>query len=501
MILNQRKAGALLSYTLTGMNLIVGFIYIPLLIHFLGKEEYGLYQLMGSFLVYLTLFDFGLSTTVTRYYSKYIALQDEKGKENLLALSSVIYGIFTIILVTFGIILYFNLDNLFASSLTYTEIASAKKMFIIILITVAITLSTSVFSSVISSHERFVFLRVLSISQIILRPIVVLAIFTVEASAFIVVLVQALIIVLGVALKIYYSLKKLSIKIKLHYWDFPLLKEMFKFSFFIFITVIMDQIFWRADQIILGIIVGTAAVAVYSIGSQLVMYFMSLSTAMSGVFLPNITKKVTNNASTNELTSILVKIGRLQYIIIASVLVGFTLFGKEFLAIWLGDGYEQAYYITLIIMIPFVIDLIQNIGLTILQAKNMYSFRASVFFIMSLLNIGFSIPLAIYYGGIGAAVATGISYLIGNGIIMNIYYYKKVSLDIVKFWKEIGKLSVPVCLALISGVFINEISLDPPLLSFLLKLLIYLILYIVLIWIIGMNKYEKSLILGPLKKN
>ncbi|PGQ16692.1 hypothetical protein COA05_28125 [Bacillus thuringiensis] len=279
-----------------------------------------------------------------------------------------------------------------------------------------------------------------------------------------------------------------------------MLKEMFRYSFFIFITALMDQIFWRSDQVILGIIVGTSSVAVYSIGSQIIMNYMTLSTAMSGVFLPSITKKVTENVSNDELTDIFIKLGRLQYIILGAVLTGFIMFGKEFIDIWVGDSFSEAYYITLIIMVPFTIDLIQNIGLTILQAKNLYSFRASVFFVMSLLNIVFSIPLAIYYGGIGTAVATSTSYLIGNGLIMNIYYYKKVKLNIIKFWKEMIKISIPLVITCILGIFINEINFNSQILSFLIKLMLYVVTYILVMWALGLNKYEKELILVPLKK-
>lgn len=500
MSINQRKAGVLLSYALTLINILVGFIYLPLLIYFLGQDEYGLYQLMGSFLVYLSLFDFGLSNTVTRYYSKFIALKDEKGKENLLFFSTVIYLILTLIVVSVGIILYFYLDEIFNNSLSTSEIATAKKMYIVILITVAITILTSVFNSIINSNEKFVFLRLLSIVQTILRPIIVFAVFSVEASALIVVIVQAFINIVGVILKIYYSLNKLKVKIRFHYWDTLLLKEMARYSFFIFITVLMDQIFWKSDQVILGVVVGTASVAVYSIGSQIVMYYMNLSTAMSGVFLPNITKRVTENVSNNELTSIFIKVGRLQYILLGAVLIGFILFGDEFISFWVGDSFREAYYITLIIMIPFTIDLIQNMGLTILQAKNMYGFRAVVFLGMSIFNLAMSIPLAIHYGGIGTAIATGISYLIGNGIIMNVYYYKKLRLDVISFWKEMGKLSIPMSISFILGYLIREIPLGDSIMFFLIKILLFSIVFGIIIWKLGMNKYEKNLILPPLNK-
>lgn len=499
MKINQRKAGAILSYILTITNAIVGIIYIPLLIYYLGKNEYGLYQLMGSILIYLGLFDFGLSNTVTRYYSKYIALNDKKAQENLLALSTIIYGLLTLLLITVGIILYFFLDEIFANSLSHSELNSAKKMYIVILLSVSITIITTVFNSIITANEKFVFLRMLSIVDTIMRPIVVLAVFQIHASALTLVIVQALINIINISIKIYYSINKIRVKIKLHKFDVPLLKEMLSYSFFIFLTLVMDQIFWRADQVILGIVDGTNSVAIYSIGTQIIMYYMTLSTAISGVFLPNITKKVTKNATNNELSEVFIRIGRLQYIILGAVMSGFILYGKEFLNVWIGEGFYQSYIITLIIMLPFTIDLIQNIGLSILQAKNMYAFRAILFSIMAFINIIITIPLAINFGGIGAAVSTGIAYLIGNGFIMNTYYYKKVGLDIFKFWKEIFKLSIPIFIAVILGLFINQIEISLEIVSLLAKLSIFVIVYSIIIWLFGMNKYEKNLIKTPLK--
>ena len=67
---NQRISGIVLSYISLGINTIVNLIYVPVLLHFLGKSEYGLYQLMGSFIAYFSIMDFGLSNTVIRYFSK-----------------------------------------------------------------------------------------------------------------------------------------------------------------------------------------------------------------------------------------------------------------------------------------------------------------------------------------------------------------------------------------------------------------------------------------------
>ncbi|KYC67054.1 oligosaccharide flippase family protein [Heyndrickxia coagulans] len=500
MEVNQRKAGVILSYILTGTNAVIGFIYIPLLVKYLGRGEYGLYQLIGSFIVYLNLFDTSLSNTVVRYYSKYLALKDKKAEENLLFLSSIIYVFITIIIAIAGTILFFFLNNIFENSLSHSEIVSAKKMYIILLITTVITISTSVFNSIVIAHERFIFVKSLSIFQAILTPIMVISIFYFEASAVILVFIQAIINILGVFLTIYYSIFRIKVKIKFHNWDTPLLKEMFYYLFFILVSVLMDQIFWRSDQIVLGIVKGTVSVAVFSIASQIINYYMTLSTSMSGVFLPSITKKVMDKASSDELSDLFIKVGRLQYILLGVILSGFILFGKDFITIWVGSNFIQAYYITIIIMIPFTIDLIQNIGLTILQAKNMYSFRALLYFGMSVTKVVASIPLAIHYGGLGAAIATGISYLVGNGIIMNIYYLKKLKLNILSFWKEIGRLSVPIFIAFLIGLPISNVNIVNPIISLVIKIGAYVTVYGGVTWLLGMNKYEKSLLLNTLQR-
>ena len=82
--MNQRKMGVVLSYASMLMNIGVGLITVPLMTHFMGTSEYGLYELMGSLIAYMSVMDFGLSSTITRYYSQAIARRDEQGKQAFL---------------------------------------------------------------------------------------------------------------------------------------------------------------------------------------------------------------------------------------------------------------------------------------------------------------------------------------------------------------------------------------------------------------------------------
>lgn len=264
---------------------------------------------------------------------------------------------------------------------------------------------------------------------------------------------------------------------------------------------LIDQVFWKTNQIILGIISGTTAVAVYSIASLIYMNYMALSTAISGVYLPHVTGMVARKEPISNLSGLFIQIGRWQYYLLALVATGFIIFGKQFIALWAGPGFEDSYIITLLIILPFTVDLIQNIGLAIMQAMNRYDFRARIYFLTGILNLVLAIPLGIKYGGIGCAVATGISMIVGNGFIMNWYYAKEIRLAIASFWRQIGRISLVTGVCLMIGYAANvyfgpQGGIGP----FILKAVMYTALYMVMIYVFAMNRMEREKIQNILKK-
>lgn len=500
MNISQKKMGVILSYATIFINVTVGFIYLPELLKILGKSQYGVYQLIGSMIAYIGLMDLGLLTTIVKYYSSYIALNDKEGQENILAISSIIYAFITVATLVIGFVIYLFLDEVFDKRLTLEELKLAKEMYVLLLINVSVTIPSNVFLAVIDSHEKFIFAKANLLLQTILRPVLTILIISQIPSAFILVVIQTLLNFLAIGLSAYYCFKKLKIKIKLHHWDKGMIRDMMQFSFYIFLGAMIDLIFWRADHIVLGAFVGTTAVTVYSVSSQIVMNYMYLSTTISNVLFPGIAKKVAEDASDYELTQVFIKVGRLQYYLLACALSGFILFGKTFMELWVGKDCIDAFYITLIILVPYTIDLIQNIGLAILKAKNMYSFRSKMFFVIAVSKILISIPLAMLFEGIGCAVASGVAYFIGNAIIMNIYYQKKVNIRIIDFWKEIGKITITVIGVMGLGISINQINPLGGWLDLIVNITFYMLVYIGFMWRFTMNVYEKSMVLGILSR-
>lgn len=499
--MNQRKLGIFLSYLNILLQVIIGFIYVPILLHYIGKSEYGLYQLMGSLIAYFSVMDFGLSAAVIRFYAKYRALKDKVGMENILAISMRGYGIVTVLVLVIGGVCYALLDRIFAGSMTVAEIAESKDIFLLLLLNIAVTLSTMVFRSVINAQERFLFLKGMETVQLVMQPALVVLVLMHHPSAFSVAAVQTVLNIILSGVRVFYCFHDLHITIRFHYWNHELFAAFRKLALSVFAVSLIDQVFWKTNQIILGIISGTNAVAVYSIASLIYMNYMALSVAISGVYLPHVTGMVAKKEPVEKLSELFIQIGRWQYYLLALVATGFIIFGRQFISLWAGAGFEDSYIITILIILPFTVDLIQNIGLAILQAMNQYDFRARIYFLTGVLNLLLAIPLGIKYGGIGCAVATGISMIVGNGFIMNWYYAKEIHLAIASFWRQIGRISLATGVCLVIGYVANLYLLPQRgIVPFVLKAAMYTVLYVAMVYAFAMNQREREKIQAVLHK-
>ena len=338
------------------------------------------------------------------------------------------------------------------------------------------------------------FQKLLAILNSILKPILMIPLLFLGYKSITMCLIITIINIVVLFSNYIYCKKKLNISTKFLGFDIVLFKTIIGYSIWIFLGVIVDRVNWSVDNFVLGAVSGTLAVSIYSIAATLNNLFKNLSIAISGVFLPKISKLVANNASTEKLTKEMIKVGRIQNYIIFLMCSGLILFGKQFIMIWAGKGFEESYYVALLLIIPVCIPLIQNIGLSIIQALNKFKFKSITSFIMSIINVIISIFFAKKWGATGAALGTCISLLVCNIIIMNFYYFKEIKLNIPKFWKSIIKQTIPFSIPIIIILIIMYYSSFEGLKGLIIYGSIYTIIYVIVAYFLSMNSYEKNLI-------
>lgn len=498
---SQIKSGAVLSYIALILGSVVTFVYTPFMLRMLGQAEFGLFSLVNTTIAYLTILDFGFGNAIIRYTAKYRAERDKAKEETLYGMFLVLYIGIGILAFLLGLVLIFNVDRLFSSSLTASELRTAKILMWLAAVNLAMSFPFSVYASIITAHERFVFAKALHIVRLVINPLIMVAVLTFGYRAVGIIAVTTVLNLLFNIVHLLYCKRRLQVKIRFSGFDLPLLKEIAAYSFFVFMNLIVDRLYWSSGQFLLGIFVSTVAVSIYAIGVQFVtMLYMPLSSAIFGLFLPRVTQISVRESASHELSDLFIRVGRLQFIILALVLTGFALYGQQFITLWVGPEYVAAYMIAMVMIIPLTIPCIQSLGISILQAKNMHAFRSVVYLAIAVVNVAISIPLLKMWGPVGCAVGTALSLIAGQIVIMNIYYRTHLKLEIGKFWWEISKMLPSVLLTCGLGLLALQWLSADHLIGFAANVVLYTAVYGLSMYLLGMNRYEKQLIVEPVKR-
>ena len=497
---SEKKAGVLISYATEIVKILSSLLYTPIMLRLLGSSEYGLYQLVHSVVAYLGLLSLGFGSAYMRFYSINKAKGDEEEIARLNGMFLTIFSIISAICLVCGGVMVLNVHMIFRTGLTETELEKAKILTALMVINLALTFPNTVFNNSITAHERFVFQKTLLFFQALLNPFLTLPLLIMGYGSVGMVLVSTGLTAFILILNCWFCFKKLKIKFLFRGFQRSLFKEMFIFTFFLFLNQIIDQINWSVDKFLLGRIIGTTAVAIYSTGSLLNSLYIQLSKSISNVFVPQINRIVAEDNDDWKLTQLLTKVGRMQFLLLALVMTGIVFFGQSFIRIWAVKGYDNAYYVALLLMIPETIPLIQNVGIEVQRAKNKHKARSVVYFFMAIANVFISIPLIHIFGEVGAAIGTTISLVIANIGFMNWYYHVKINLDMKFFWRNILSmckgLIIPGMIGAIILLFVNTNGL----LRFFIFVFLYTCVYGGSMWLFGMNTEEKQLVHSLLRK-
>ena len=271
----------------------------------------------------------------------------------------------------------------------------------------------------------------------------------------------------------------------------------------IFIFSIVTIFQWKAGHWVLGRIATPTVLTIYGIGIVLGTYYGSFSTAISSVFLPRATKMTVGNASGEELTSMMIKIGRISLIVLMYILVAFGLYGEQFVNLWVGkelgkQGSHETWLIAFLIMLAYTLPLLQGFGNSILEAKNKLRFKAILYITFLFLGVILGAYLAKSLGAIGMITGTVTGWVIVQNV-MNFYYHHAIGLNVWRFFKEVlHKTSYTILLVIVMGSLINLLP-GGGWLNFIFKAGLYTICYLLLIYPLGMIAYEKELFLKPFK--
>ena len=496
-----RKTGVILSYVMMAFEVLSTLLITPFLIRTLGQAEYGVYKLSASITAYLLLLDLGIGNAVIRYVAKYRANNETEKQQNFFGIAIVFYTVIALLAVAGGMVLLWLFPTMFSKGLSPEEIKLGQKLLLITIANTAFTMGTTVYGNIIIAYEKFGVSKGFSILQIILRMLLTVLVLKADMGSFGVVTVNFLMTILCRLAYIAYVFFGLKLRPKFKGANLGIAKEVWVYSIWILLQMVATQINSSMDQILLGslVVASTTMIAIYSVGTQIVQYFNSIGSSFTGVLMPGVVKMVEQGASSDSICQEMVRIGRIILIVLGIIWGGFLALGRQFIELWAGSENASAYIVAMLLLSVHLFILVESIGVQILWAKNEQIEMSLLKLGIVCTNIILSVFLIKWNPLIGATIGTVISLLLGDVLVMNVLFRRKLKISLRTYYRGLFK-GILFCILLSTaiGVLIQLLPLTGWF-GLIVKIGIMCLTYGVAMLCFGFNQYEKNLVMSILK--
>lgn len=496
--MSSAKKSSILSYVSVVFYVIAGFLYTPYLVQTLGVSDYGIYALAASLIGYFSL-DFGIGAAQTRLAAKFLAEgKPEKIKDILGITSKIFIGIDVLILLIVSFV-YLYADNIF-SNLTPSELVRFKNVFIITSLFVLINFPMLPLKGLFQAYDKIFELTLIELVYKITNILVIVGALFCGLGLYGVVVANVGSNIIAQFFRLYYIFKKERLSVNIKAKDKEIVKFITSFSVWATVAMVADKFFFGIIPFLLAAFSNTTEVAFFAIVISIEGYVLSISRSLSGIFLPRVMKMVVGGQSEEERTNLMIKVGRVQLFIVGIIITGLVSLGHEFINHWLGEGFDKSYYCLILVMLPCVFHLTQTIAEELLLATNQVKYRALVYVIGSSLSVLSIVLLAPNYGALAAAVGVFLSFTIAHNVLIDIFYHKKVGVNMLQFFKNCHVKILPVfilCGGL--GFALQNYASTPSFSLFLIKGIIWFAISSAILWFLALNREEKKMVRDTIK--
>lgn len=426
-IARQLLSGSIMRNLEFFVMVAITFIMSPYIVHSLGDRMYGFWVLIGTFLGYYGLLDFGLSSAVSRFVSKAVGSEEKTEISEIVSTALVVFSLIGVFSVLITFLLYFACSFWIRVP---EELAIIKKLIALIGLGFAFGFPARVYTGIFTSYLRYDILTTISIIKMVVMNV---SIYFCLGLGFGVIAIGIINFFGNIAQYISYFLfcKKLypEIKISIRLFREAKFKMLFNYSVHSFIIQLADILRFKLDSLIIASVLGVASVTYYSIGARLAEYFTQFMTSCMGILMPVFSRY----QGAGDFDSIRYYFKKATIICnVLSVYIGSSLifYGEDFIERWMGKGFISSYYVTVLLVFPLMIALIQLPSIGLLYGVSRHHFYTLANSCEGILNLILSLVFVKNYGMYGVALGTAVSMLIIKMFVQPIYVCKVINIPL-----------------------------------------------------------------------
>jgi O-antigen/teichoic acid export membrane protein len=482
------------------VTLAVTFFISPLMVHHLGNAAYGVWALIQQFVGYSLLLDFGIRIAVTRFLAQHHVGSDPDAIERLLSTASLIALVPAgLIIIGGGIAAYF-FPHWFA--VPEDLIRPAQLSLLFVAVAMAVSGPGSLLTACVVAASRYDLLTIRNSVFVILRAALLWIFLSLGYRLLAVAIINLVATLVGLAMDIYFARSEIpGLRIQFSAFDWPTLRKLLRFSFFAFLISIAVRLVYWSDNIVVGAVLGPAAVTLYAIGGTMVQYARDAMDNLTRVYAP-LSAQMDALGMKESLQRLYVTGARVGSLAIIPGTVSFLLTGPAFLALWMGPEFgKQSGPVMIILSVTLFFLPLAGIYSHVLYALNRHQVNGCIAVVEAFSNLGLSIWLVHRLGIVGVAWGTLIPAACTQGIVMPIYTARVVGVSP----RELYSRAVlrPMLAALPSAAwlwFAAKLGWLAHWGLFFWTNAVSLALYALVVWQFLLEKEEKAYLIGSFRK-
>jgi O-antigen/teichoic acid export membrane protein len=482
------------------VRVVLSFIMAPVYVHALGDYDYGLWELVFSVIGYMGLLDMGMRPAVVRYVARYNAVNDHKSLEELFTTSVIFNG--TVGLVACIILIAWAIINPEVLAEQHTDANRYVLFLLIIGVQLLFQFPGYIAESFHWGYQRYFLVNNISVLIAVIGTIIVYYLLTHGYGL----LTMALGGCLSYTLKyiIYFWLLLSSrygaFRLRLHWFSARMLKQLVLFGGKSFVMGIAGTVTGGIGKIVIGFILGPAAIPYYAIPARLISYITDFVMSVSNVFMPMFSH-LQSRGDDEKLKDLYMVATKYIVGVVCPLAIGVSLLGENFIHRWIGPGYaDNSLYIIYFLAAGTTLYMINPLFSLFMTGTGQVGVLAMIKSAGTFMLLVFTLLLIHPYGNEGVAFAYLATYLLMAPYEF-FYAVRKLRLKISQFvWQVYAPLILPN-IVLFFFVFYIVKWLQPytyPMIG--LVVLSSIPVYLGCFWIFSMATEEKRFLQQKIKE-
>jgi O-antigen/teichoic acid export membrane protein len=254
---------------LRGVNILISFMYVPLLIHTFSSYRYGIWLTITSIVTWMNLFDVGLGNGLRNRLSESIAKDDKNESKYLISTAYASISILSLILVFLYFIITYNLDWSVILNVPESMRQEVTELVNMVFVLFSIQFALSIINAMLLAFQKPAYSSlIMTLGQILSFGLVSFFVLVLkESSLFNLGLIISLspIIVLIVFTIYIFSKKYRPLSPNMNFVKFSYLNKILGLGLKFFVLQIITIILFQTSNIIIAQNVGQEGVTEYNI--------------------------------------------------------------------------------------------------------------------------------------------------------------------------------------------------------------------------------------------